>query len=248
MNGLGLETPRLPPGTNSQLIAKGSTRWHISKTIKAGFSRTAIPDLTAPLERLGHPKSRVAHVRRKFVDVQKASGSAAAEEAILRIAKLYAVEKAARGKKPEERADMRQSQAKPEFDDLETWLNEQLARISGKSPLAEAIYNPQAHGKAMLPRGRYGQKRMKKMRSYLDHGFLELDNNSAERAIKPVALGRKNYMFIGSEGGGKAAAIAYTLIETAKLNNVDPQAWLTWVLGQIADHKITRLDELMPWS
>lgn len=171
---------------------------------------------------------------RKFVDVQKASGSAVAEEAILRIAKLYAVEKAARGKKPEERADMRQSQAKPEFDDLETWLNEQLARISGKSPLAEAI--------------RYGQKRMKKMRSYLDHGFLELDNNSAERAIKPVALGRKNYMFIGSEGGGKAAAIAYTLIETAKLNNVDPQAWLTWVLGQIADHKITRLDELMPWS
>jgi len=88
---------------------------------------------------------------------------------------------------------------------------------------------------------------MKKARPYLDHGFLELDNNSAERAVKPVALGRKNYMFIGSEGGGKAAAIAYTLIETAKLNTVDPQAWLTWVLDQIADHKITRIDELLPW-
>ena len=175
----------------------------------------------------------MAHIRRKFVDVHKTSGSAVAEEAILRIAKLYAVEKAARGKSPEERADMRQSQSKPVFDDLEIWLNAQLARISGKSPLANAI--------------RYALKRIKKMQPYLDHGFLELDNNSAERAIKPVALGRKNYMFIGSEAGGKAAAIAYTLIETAKLNNVDPQAWLTWVLGQIADHKITRINEMLPW-
>lgn len=65
--------------------------------------------------------------------------------------------------------------------------------------------------------------------------------------MKPIAIGRKNYLFVGSEGGGKAAAIAYTLIETAKMNNVDPQAWLTWVLAQIADHKITRLNELMPW-
>jgi transposase len=71
--------------------------------------------------------------------------------------------------------------------------------------------------------------------------------SSAERAVKPVAIGRKNWMFSGSEGGGKAMAIAFTLIETAKLNNVDPQAWLTWVLGQIADYKITRLAELLPW-
>ena len=74
-----------------------------------------------------------------------------------------------------------------------------------------------------------------------------MDDNSAERSIRCVALGRKNYLFVGSEGGGKAAAIAYTLIETAKLNKVDPQAWLPWVLAQIADHKITRLDELLPW-
>ncbi|MDP7151970.1 MAG: transposase domain-containing protein, partial [Paracoccaceae bacterium] len=79
------------------------------------------------------------------------------------------------------------------------------------------------------------------------NGFLELDNNSAERSIRCIALGRKNFLFVGSKGGGEAAAIAYTLIETAKLNNVDPQAWLTWVLARIADHKITRLDELMPW-
>ncbi len=77
--------------------------------------------------------------------------------------------------------------------------------------------------------------------------FLELDNNTAERSMKPIALGWKYYLFMGSERGGKSAAIAYTLIETAKLSGVDPQAWLTDVLGRIADHKITKLDELMPW-
>ena len=87
---------------------------------------------------------------------------------------------------------------------------------------------------------------MSKLRPYLDHGFLEADNNSAERSMKPIALGRKNSLFVGSEGGGKSAAIAYTLIETAKLNGVDPQAWLTDVLGRIAGHKINRIDDLLP--
>ena len=87
---------------------------------------------------------------------------------------------------------------------------------------------------------------MPKTRPYLDNGFLELDNNTAERAMKPVAIGRKNWMFAGSQRGGNSMAIAFTLIETAKLNGVDPQAWLTWVLERVADHKINRLDELMP--
>jgi len=134
---------------------------------------------------------------------------------------------------PEGRAAIRQAKAKPIFDDLEAWLHAQLPKISGKSPLAKAI--------------RYALGRMPKARPYLSNGHLELDNNTAERAVKPVAIGRKNWMFSGSEGGGKAMAIAFTLIETAKLNKVDPQAWLTWALAQIADHKITRLDELMPW-
>jgi transposase len=82
---------------------------------------------------------------------------------------------------------------------------------------------------------------------WLDHGFLELDNNAAERSMRPIAQGRKNYLFMGSEGGGKSAAIAYTLIETAKLNGIDPQAWLTDVLARIAEHKVTKLDELLPW-
>jgi transposase len=89
--------------------------------------------------------------------------------------------------------------------------------------------------------------RIKKLRPYIEHGILEIDNNSAERSMRCVALGRKNYLFMGSEGGGKSAAIAYTLIETAKLNGADPQAWLTDTLARIADHKITRIDDLLPW-
>ena len=88
---------------------------------------------------------------------------------------------------------------------------------------------------------------MKKLRPYLDHGFLELDNNTAERSMRPIALGRKNYLFMGSENGGTSAAIVYTPIETANLNGVDPQAWLTDTLDRIADHKIARIDELLPW-
>jgi hypothetical protein len=89
---------------------------------------------------------------------------------------------------------------------------------------------------------------MARMRPYLDHGILELDNNTAERGMRAVALGRKNYLFVGSQTGGKSAAIAYTLIETAKLNGVDPQAWLADTLARIAEHKINRINELLPWN
>ena len=176
----------------------------------------------------------MAHIRRKFVDVHKSQASVIAAEAIKRIAKLYGIEKEVRGQSPDQRVKIRQSKSKALFDDLEAWLHAQLTRISGKTPLAGAI--------------RYALTRMKKLRPYLDHGFLELDNNAAERSIRPIALGRKNYLFMGSERGGKSAAIAYTLIETAKLNGVDPQVWLTDVLARIADHKINRIDELLPWN
>ncbi len=176
----------------------------------------------------------MAHIRRKFVDVFQAESSVIAEEAIKRIAGLYAVEKDGRGRPPDERLRLRQDRAKPILDDLESWLQTQLPRISGKSELAKAI--------------RYALSRFKKLRPYLDHGCLEPDNNPAERAMKPIALGRKNFLFVGSEGGGKAAAIAYTLVESAKLNGVDPQAWLTDVLSRIAEHKITKIDEALPWS
>lgn len=176
----------------------------------------------------------MAHIRRKFFDIHKADASPIAAEAIERIAKLYKIESDARGQPPDQRRILRQTQALPIFNDLEAWLKTQLSRISAKSPLAGAI--------------RYGMNRMKRLRPYLDHGFLELDNNSAERSIRPTALGRKNYLFMGSDRGGKTAAIAYTLIETAKLNGVNPEAWLNDVLTRIADHKINKVEELAPWN
>ena len=110
----------------------------------------------------------------------------------------------------------------------------QLTTISGKSPLAAAI--------------RYALTRLERLRPYLQHGTLELDNNPAERGMRAIALGRKNYLFVGSQTGGKSAAIAYTLIETAKLSGVDPQAWLADTLARIPDHKINRIDDLLPWN
>jgi len=176
----------------------------------------------------------MVHVRRKFVEIYEREGSAIAEEAIKRIAALYAVEKEARYKPAEERVALRQEKAKPVFDDLEAWRQLQLPRNSGKSTLAGAI--------------RYALGRMPKAREYLGNGQLELDNNICERSIRPVTLGRKNYLFMGSKGGGEAAAIAYTLIETARMNSVDPEAWLRWVLARAADHKMNRLEVHMAWN
>jgi transposase len=176
----------------------------------------------------------MAHVRRKFVDVHRSQGSPIAEEAIRRIAQLYAVEQEARGSPPDRRTEIRQASAVQIFEDLEVWLGAQLPRISGKSPLAAAI--------------RYALTRMKRLKPYLSHGILELDNNTAERGMRAIALGRKNYLFLGSEAGGKAAAIAYTLLETAKLNHVDPNAWLADTIARIPDYKITKIDDLLPWN
>ncbi len=157
-----------------------------------------------------------------------------AEEAIGLIAQLYAVEKEASGSPPDRRAELRRAHAAPVFDDLERWLARQLATTSGKCPLAGAI--------------RYALTRMDRLRPYLDHGILELDNNAAERGMRDITLGRKNFLFVDSEAGGKAAAVAYTLIETAKLNAVDPHAWLADTLARITDYKITKVDDLMPWK
>jgi transposase len=186
----------------------------------------------------------MAHVRRKFVDIHRAQGSAIADEAIRRIAQLYAIDKEARGSPPDKRVEIRQAKAKPIFDDLEVWLHARLPSISGKSPLAAAI--------------RYALTRMARMQPYLEHGILELDTDTAERAMRSVAIGcdrlcsvaigRKKYLFVGSQTGGRTAAIAYTLIETAKLNGIDPPAWLADTLARIPDGKITRVDELLPWN
>ncbi|MES0404102.1 MAG: IS66 family transposase, partial [Hyphomicrobium sp.] len=175
----------------------------------------------------------LAHIRRKFFDIHTAQGSGIAKEALERIAELYTIEASIRGDPPDKRRAARQKHATPLIDDLEAWLQAQLTQISGKSVLASAI--------------RYGVTRLKRLRPYLEDGRLSIDNNAAERGMRAIAVGRKNYLFMGSDNGGKSAAVAYTLIETAKLNGVDPQAWLTDTLARIADHKINRIDQLLPW-
>jgi transposase len=127
---------------------------------------------------------------------------------------------------------LRQDYAKPVFDDLEIWLRTQLGKLSGKTPLAKAI--------------KYALTRLPKARPHLDHGYLVLDNTTAERAVRPVTLGRKNDLFMGSEAGWKSAAIAYTQIETCKLNHVDSEVWLARVLKRAQDHPANRIGELMP--
>jgi transposase len=175
-----------------------------------------------------------AHVRRKFHDVHAANGSPIALEALQRIGALYGVEDDVRGQPPDERCRVRRARAGPLLDQLRSWCDATLPKLSVKSELAGAI--------------RYARARWPALLRYRDDGRLEIDNNAAERALRGVALGRKNWLFAGSNNGGKRAAAIYSLIETAKLNGLDPEAYLRDVLARIADHPVSRVDELLPWS
>jgi transposase len=175
-----------------------------------------------------------AHVRRKFFDIHAANASPLAKEALDRIGALYGIEETIRRKPPDERRRYRQTEALPLIGDLKAWLEATVPKLSGKSELAQAM--------------RYALGRWAALSRYLDDGRLEIDNNAAERALRGVALGRKNYLFAGSDAGGERAAAIYSLIETAKLNGLDPEAWLRDVLTRIADHKVNRIAELLPWN
>jgi transposase len=175
-----------------------------------------------------------AHVRRKFYDIHIATNAPIAGDALARIGQLFDIERVAMGRSPQERVRIRQGSARRVIDDLAAFFDASLAVISGKSELAGAI--------------RYARSRWSALTRYLDDGCLEISNNAAERAIRPLALGRKNYLFAGSDAGGERAAAAYTLIETAKLNGLDPEAYLRDILGRIADHPINRIGELLPWN
>jgi len=177
-----------------------------------------------------------AHVRRKFYDIHAANPSPLAEEALRRIAELYAVEADIRGQPAEHRRAERQQHSRPLVEALHGWLTEQLERLSGRSPLAQAI--------------RYALNHWSGLQLYLDDGRLEMDTNTVERAMRPVALGRKNALFAGADSGGRHWAIVATLIQTAKLNGVDPLAWLTDVLKRIVagTTKHKQLDTLLPWN
>ena len=173
-----------------------------------------------------------AHSRRKLFEVHAATGSVIAKEALERMAALFKIEAEINGLEPKRRHAVRQERSLPLLADLKDYLTAAFASISRKSSLAGAI--------------RYSLSRWALCR-FAHDGRLEMTNNAAERAIRPLALSRKNYLFAGSDAGGRRAAILYTLIQTATLNGLDPEAYLRDVLTRIADHPINRIDELLPW-
>jgi transposase len=176
-----------------------------------------------------------AHVRRRFYELAAAGPAPIANEALQRIAGLYAVESDIRGRNSAERRAVRQEKSRPIIDDFEPWLRAKLDLISQKTKLAEAI--------------RYALSRWHGLTRFLDDGRIDIDSNVVERSIRPIALNRKNALFAGSDGGGEHWAIIASLIETCKLNAVDPQSYLTDVITRIVNGHLNReIDDLLPWA
>ena len=176
-----------------------------------------------------------SHVRRRFYELAAAGPAPIASEVLERIAALYAIEKDIRGCVPDVRRASREAKSRPILDALEPWLREKLALISQKSKLAEAI--------------RYALSRWNGLTLFVDDGRVEIDSNVVERAIRPIALNRKNALFAGSDGGAENWAIVASLIETCKLNGVDPQAWMADTLTKIVSgHLNSQIDDLLPWA
>ena len=190
-----------------------------------------------PLAEKGHVQLALcwAHVRRRFYELAAAGPAPIASEALDRIKALYAIEADIRGQGHQARLAVRQERSRPLVEDLEPWLRAKLATISKKTKLAEAI--------------RYALSRWAGLTLFLDDGRIELDNNIVERSIRPLALTRKNSLFAGSDGGADHWAILASLIETAKLNDIDPQAYITSLITRIVGgHPQSQIDQLMPWN
>lgn len=204
----------------------------------AAFTGVLQADAYAGFDRLYGEKIKEAacwaHVRRKFYDIHVSLASPIAREALERIGRLYEIEDEIRGRPPDERQAVRQARAGPELKSLHEWLHKTATTLSKKSEFAKAI--------------RYALSNWVALTRYRDDGRLEADNNAAERALRVVALGRKNWLFAGSDDGGERAAAIYTLVGTAKLNNIDPEGYLRHVLERIAEHPINRIEELLPWN
>ena len=176
-----------------------------------------------------------AHVRRRFYELATAGPAPIANEALKRIAELYAVETEIRGRSADERRALRQEKSRPILDELEPWLRTKLGLISQKIKLAEAI--------------RYALTRWEGLTRFIDDGRIEIDSNVVERSIRPIALNRKNALFAGSDGGGEHWAVIASLIETCKLCGVEPQTYLANVITRIVNgHLNTQIDDLLPWA
>jgi transposase len=175
-----------------------------------------------------------AHWRRDFHDIWTSHKSEIAHEALQRIGKLYDIEREIAGEPADIRHAARQKLSKPELEKLRAWSETQLTKIPAKGDLAKAF--------------RYGLNRWHAFSLFIEDGRVAIDNNAAERALRPICIGKKNWLFAGSEAGAETLARAMTIIETAKMNNLEPQAYLTDLLSRIHDHKINRIDELLPWN
>ena len=209
----------------------------------AGFSGIMQADAFSGFNRLYDPVRQGgaiteaacwAHGRRKFFELAELKKAPIAIEAVARIDALFAVERDIAGLSPDERLAARTERSRPLVDDLSAWLQQKRAGLSGKADTAKAID--------------YLLKRWPAFTLFLDDGRVDLSNNAAERALRGIAVGRRNWTFAGSDAGGRRAAALYTLIETAKLNGVDPRAWLADVLARLPGHSARRIDELLPWN
>ena len=180
------------------------------------------------------PDASWAHGRRKFFKLAEIARAPLALEAVRRIDAIFAAERAINGKPAEQRLASRRRLVAPLVAELERWMRPARARLSRHSDVAKAMD--------------YMLKRCGTFTRFLDDGRICLTNNAAERALRGIALGRKSWLFAGSDRGGERAAAMYSLIVTCKLNGVDPRAWLVDVLARIADHLASRLHELLPWN
>jgi transposase len=175
-----------------------------------------------------------SHGRRYFFKLAQENKAPIAIEAVRRIDELFEIERTINGLTPQQRVAVRQAKSKPLVADLEVWLRQHLALLSSKSDTAKAI--------------NYSLTRWKAFTRFLDDGRICLSNNAAERSIRCVAVGRKNWTFAGSDAGGHRAAAVYSLVQTCKLNDVDPQAWLADVLARLPDYPANKIADLLPWN
>jgi transposase len=199
----------------------------------AGFDKLYEPDPKTGRARL-LPVACWAHARREIFDEHARTKSPIALQALEKIGALFAIERGINGQSAEIRRAIRQAQSVPLLADLKAFLETSLNRISGKSDLAKAI--------------RYSLNRWEALCRFTQDGRLEMSNNAAERAIRPLTLGRRNWTFLGSDSGGERAAIFFTLIQSCKLNGVNPEAYLADLISRVGDHPASRIDELLPWN